>query len=93
MKEERTMNISFPQSEAWDSNTDCVSFPAEIDGKRIRCFVSWEALQDNFGGNSIQPMDAFRASRALIEEKARKLISRSRFEKNGSIVIRSADGA
>lgn len=86
------MNITFPAIEAFDVNTDCVSFPADIDGKRIACRVSWEALHDNFGGQYLQPLEAFRSSRAAVERKAAQLIEQQRFEKDGSVLIRSGDG-
>jgi len=87
------MNVTFPPVEAWDANRDVVSFPAEVDGTRIRCAVSWEALQDNFGGNGVPPLDCFRAARHAIETKAEGLIRKGHFEGDGSILIRSQDGA
>lgn len=87
------MNINFPAIETWNGNRDIVSFPAEVDGKRIQCAISWEALQDNFGGNAIPPLDCFRANRHAIEAKAARLIQRGRFEADGSVFIRSQDGA
>jgi hypothetical protein len=84
--------INFPAVEAWDANIECVSFPANVDGNRIRCLISWEALQDNFGGDDAPPIDAFRAARAEIEAKAEQLIRRQRFESDGSVLIRSHDG-
>lgn len=87
------MTIVFPAIEAWDGNRDVVAFPADVDGKRIHCAVSGEALQDNFGGNHTAPLDCFRASRGAIEAKATCLICHGRFEPNGSILIRSQDGA
>ena len=87
------MEIRFPKIEDWVGNVDCVSFPADVDEKRIYCLISWEALQDNFGGNGVQPLDCFRQNRNRIEEKAERFISQGRFEADGSILIRSQDGA
>lgn len=87
------MKIVFPAIEAWDGDVNCVSFPADVDGKRVRCLVSWEALQDNFGGDNVQPLDCFRAVRHAIEGKAEKLIAQRRFEADGSVFIRTQDGA
>lgn len=86
------MQIQFPSVEAWDGDRDCMTFPADVDGKRIRCHISLEALQDNFGGNHVPPLDSFLRSRHAIEAKAIQLISRNRFEADGSILIRSQDG-
>ena len=87
------MDIRFPAIEVMNTNLDSVSFPADIDGKRTRCAISLEALQDNFGGNDMDPVECLRANRAAIESKAASLIRRGRFEKDGSILIRSGDGA
>ena len=87
------MSINFPVVEAWNGNRDIVSFPAEVNGKRVRCAISWEALQDNFCGNGAPPIDCFRANRRAIEAKAERLIQEGRFEPDGSLLIRSQDGA
>lgn len=86
------MTAQFPNVEAWDSNRDVVTFAADDNGKRVRCAISWEALQDNFGGTQIPPLDCFRSNRGAIESKAQELINRKRFEADGSILIRSSDG-
>jgi len=87
------MNIDFPAIEAMSENLESVSFPADIDGKRTRCAVSLEALQDNFRGDTMDPLECFRSNRGAIEAKAEQLIRRGRFEPDGSIMIRSRDGA
>lgn len=87
------MDIIFPPVEAWDGNRDVVAFPADADGKRIHCAISWEALQDNFGGSRSAPLDCFRSNRGAIEAKAERFIRHGRFEADGSIFIRSGDGA
>lgn len=86
------MKIVFPSIEAWDGNVNCVSFRAEVDGKRVRCLITWEALQDNFGGDSAPPLDCFRAGRHAIESKAENLLTQQRFEADGSILIQTQDG-
>lgn len=78
------MTIRFPAFEAWDAERFVVSFPAEMDGNRVGCGISWEALQDNFGGDDVQPLDCFQANREAIEAKARHLIGKGRFELDGS---------
>lgn len=85
------MTILFPAVEAWDGNRDVVSFPAEINKQRINCAISWEALQDHFGGDNIPPLEAFRSNRSVIEGVAERLINEQRFEQDGSILIRSKD--
>jgi hypothetical protein len=87
------MIINFPRLEAWDGRRYVVSFPADVDEKRILCAISWEALSDNFGGNHAAPIESFHANRARIEAKAERLILQGRFEPDGSILVRSQDGA
>ena len=87
------MAITFPPTETLDGMRMVVSFPADKDEDRILCAISFEALEDNFRGNGIPPLDCFRANRASIEEMAARFISQGRFEPDGSILIRSQDGA
>jgi hypothetical protein len=87
------MPVVFVKKEAWNGERDCVSFAAELDGTTINCMISLEALQDNFGGSQMQPLDCFRENRKAIEAKAEALLYRKRFEDDGSILIRSQDGA
>lgn len=87
------MTISFPPAETWNGNRDVVLFPANVNGKTVQCAISWEALQDNYGGNGVPPLDCFRANRKAIEAKAERLIQKGRFEPDGSLLIRSQDGA
>jgi hypothetical protein len=86
------MTTSFPQFQAWDGSRTVVSFPADHNGNRIVCAISLEALQDNFGGNGVSPIACFQAHRGTIEAKVVHLISTNRFEADGSIFIRIADG-
>lgn len=87
------MAITFLKIEAFDGGKLVVSFPADNNGQRINCNISREALQDNFGGNNIDPIICFKSNRNRIEQKATTLINLKRFELDGSILIRSADGA
>ena len=85
------MMIRFPQIETWSGSPEQVSFPADVDGRRIPCRISWEALHDSFGARTMEPLEAFRQHRSAIETIAERLINRKRFEEDGSIFIRSED--
>ncbi len=87
------MAINFLNIEAFDGSRLVVSFPADNNAQRINCNISLEALEDNFGGNNIDPISCFKSNRNRIEQKATELIKLKRFEHDGSILIRSADGA
>jgi hypothetical protein len=86
------VQITFPSIEAWDSARMVVSFPADYIGNRIICAVSLEALQDNFGGNATAPMECFKANRQAIQSRAAALITKHRYESDGSVLIRTSDG-
>ena len=85
------MAITFPNMESINGDKMIVSFPADQNSSRIVCGISFEALQDNFGGNNIPPLDCFRKNRQAIEAKAERLIIQGRFGEDGSILIRSQD--
>jgi hypothetical protein len=85
------MPITFENIEAWDGEHQVVTFPAQVNGTRVRCAISREALEDHLGANNIEPLNAFRTNRQRIEAKAEQLIGRGRFERDGSILIRTAD--
>ena len=87
------MKIAFPQIETWDHLTDCVAFSADLDDSRIACRISLEALQDNFGCVQLRPVECFKVNRARIEAKVETLVRRAQYESDGSILIRSRDGA
>ncbi len=83
--------ITFPATETWNGNREVVSFLANVDNRRARCAISWEALENNFGGNNSPPLDAFRANRGAIEALAERLLIRRRLEQDGSLLIRTRD--
>jgi hypothetical protein len=81
--------VTFPNLEAWESSRMVVSFPAESEGRRINCAVSMEALQNHFHGHKLMPLEAFRTHRWQIERIAEYLITRKRFEPDGSVLVRT----
>ena len=73
------MNIHFPQERPEYCARDFVIvFPAEIDGARVQCAITAEALEEHFGAASLREDDliaAFDMHRHPIEEAARKLLN------------------
>jgi hypothetical protein len=85
-------NIEFFADEWYDHHRrKVVWFSAIVDEKRIDCGISMEALADHFSGFYDDPLPIFKAHRERIQEAATKLISRRRFEDDGTVLIRSAD--
>jgi hypothetical protein len=86
------MEIKFATDEWYDHHRrKIVWFTASVDDKRIDCGISIEALGDHFGAYYDDPLPAFRANRARIETVAARLIEESRFESDGTLLIRSSD--
>lgn len=73
------MQILFPNEapEYWGW-IPAVTFLAVVDGQRVRCQITAEALEDHFGAASPRCDDmisAFAAHRQKIEDVARRLLS------------------
>jgi len=68
-----------------------VTFPAEIDGRKIVCSISFEALEDHFSADYSNPLASFDANRSKIESIAENVIRLEHFEPDGSILIRTMD--
>ena len=81
----------FPKSQLYDSTREIVNFAAIVGDRTIACAISIEALHDHFDGDIQKPTETFVGNRGAIERIAERLISRQRFEADGSIKIRTAD--
>lgn len=73
------MKIHFPQERPEYCARDfVVVFPAEVDGARVQCAITAEALEDHFGALSLREDDlieAFDTHRLPIEDAARNLLN------------------
>jgi hypothetical protein len=73
------MNITFPQERPEYGGPDPVlAFPAVVNGERIRCAITAEALEDHFRAASLREDDligAFDANRRAIEHAAQRMLS------------------
>ncbi len=72
------MHIAFPQERPEYSGRDlALVFPALVDGERVQCAITAEALEDHFGAASLREEDvlaAFDAHRRAIERAARRML-------------------
>ncbi|MFX1764943.1 DUF1488 domain-containing protein [Paraburkholderia sp. A1RI-2L] len=72
------MEISFPRvAPQYDAECYTLVFPVHVDGKRIQCGITAEALEDHFGAASIRETDlvsAFCEHRGAIEDAAASMI-------------------
>jgi hypothetical protein len=79
------MYIEFPQGSSLDFDTNCVSFPVDIDGKRNRCLISSRTLRNHFrAGPAKPPVEVFEANRDRVEVAA---VDRIRAGATGTILI------
>jgi hypothetical protein len=86
------MKIRFAPDEWYDHHRlQVVWFTAIVDGKRVECGVSIEALRHHFGAYHDDLLPVFRANREKIEAVAAILIMQGRFQDDGTLLIRSAD--
>ncbi len=81
------MDIHFPaDAPLYRHSNRTVVFPAVVDGTRVPCAISVEALEDHFGARDadhVASVRAFDAGRAYIESVARAHLQLS----NGTPVL------
>jgi hypothetical protein len=82
--------IEFPPQEQDDFDRDCVAFPAKVDGQKIVCRVSHEALMERCMATTDSVLSTFRTNRATIKAIAAKMIEEGRVA-GGELLICSAD--
>lgn len=84
------MQITFPKELPEYSGRDLtLAFPVMVDGERVECTITAEALEDHFGAASPRAedmLDAFDHHRDRIEAVARRLLSDTRAQ---CLVLRS----
>jgi hypothetical protein len=84
------MQIVFPKEVPEYSGRELtLAFPAMVDGERVECTITAEALEDHFGAASPRAEDmlhAFDRHRDRIEAVARRLLSDTRAQ---CLVLRS----
>jgi len=72
------MQILFPDDPPQYIGPDLMlTFPALVDGRRVECSITAEALEDHFGARSAREDDAlqaFHAHRRRIEDAARAML-------------------
>ena len=54
------MQISFPREQQLTFENGGVDFPAIVDGRRVPCMISREALDDHFKGRPFRRLRSFR---------------------------------
>jgi hypothetical protein len=72
------IHITFPRERPEYCVPDlALAFPAVVNGERIRCAITAEALEDHFSAASLREDDligAFNAHRQAIEHAARRML-------------------
>jgi transcriptional regulator with XRE-family HTH domain len=89
MRDSRT--LEFPNSkEKYDSERGVIVFTGVDRGKKVKCAISFEALDDHFE-NGQNPLKNFIKNRAIIENEAKRKYLNNNLENDGSILIKSDD--
>jgi hypothetical protein len=74
-----SMQILFPnETPEYSGRELTLAFPAMVDGERVECMITAEALEDHYGAASYRLEDmigAFSAHRPRIEAATRRLLS------------------
>jgi hypothetical protein len=81
----------FLKGRLYNSDRDIVMFTAQVGAEQVGCAISREALEDHFGGDKGQLLQAFDRNRPAVEGVAERLIREGRLEADGSVLIRTAD--
>ena len=85
-------DLAFPdKAEKFDFDREVVGFFGEDGKKRVRCAISREALDDDFGADNRDKVEVFRENRKVIEEAARQKYLAGDTETDGSILIHTGE--
>jgi transcriptional regulator with XRE-family HTH domain len=88
MTDKRT--LVFPDEEFRTDIGEGVTFWGQEEGKRVRCRISREALDDHFSdGDRLRPEAAFKKYRTEIESLGRRKYLLGQLELDGSVLIRT----
>jgi hypothetical protein len=84
--------IDFSGNRAWDPSRDSMSFEVTVDGKKTRCLISREALEDHYDADQGKTVEqAFDDNRFEIEDVAGKIIQSDQVDSQGEYLIKSED--
>ena len=84
--------LIFPApEERHDASRDVIVFWGQDRAQRVRCAISWEALDDHFHGDNRNKLEVFQENRPAIEDIARSKYLSGRVEPDGTVLIRTAD--
>jgi hypothetical protein len=84
--------LEFPdRAEKFDFDREVVVFFGEDGKARVRCAISREALDDDFGADNRDKVDVFKENRKIIEDAARQKYLAGDTETDGSILIHTGE--
>jgi fido (protein-threonine AMPylation protein) len=85
-------DLEFPEKvEEFDFDSEVVIFFGQDGKKRVRCAVSRESLDDDFGADNRDKTEVFRENRSVFEEAARQKYLAGDTETDGSVLIHSGE--
>jgi transcriptional regulator with XRE-family HTH domain len=88
---DRRMLVFAEPDARYNSEKDIVAFWGRDGDKEVRCAISREAIDDRFKGDGKDKFKVYAANREAIEHEARRKYLAGKLEKDGSVLIRTAD--
>ncbi len=83
--------IVFPDRKPhWEFDRDCLSFPAFVEGRLVKCLVTAELLMSQFGARDFTQKELERAyteHKAAIQGVARSLIEAGQVMQNNEVLV------
>jgi hypothetical protein len=52
------VNVAFPRQQRWEPGWEYLEFPAEVDGGRVACRITVEAVGNHHGANAPTQQEA-----------------------------------
>jgi hypothetical protein len=85
-------DLKFPApEERFDFDREVVLFYAQDGKTRVRCSISREALDDDFGADNQDKVAVFRENRQVMEQCARQKYAAGDTGTDGSVLIHSGE--
>lgn len=86
-------HIVFPDTSSWEVAKGRVSFPAEVDGRRIKCVLPTDTIKIIAGFSSplTDPVALFDMVKAKARSIARRLLLKGRGIATGQLLIMPQD--
>jgi len=80
------VGVTFEPIEEENVENEQIVFNADMDGQRIQCAITYQALRDYFEADYSDPLFAFMEARSKIENLANKIMSEGQILDNKLLI-------